>query len=175
MADKVIKTVKKARGEMWSAFKVGLQIKGYKYYEPPAAIKYRYPAPGSCSLDVTDHPNLYKNDWKVPYRTSDYNIAKIEVAYRDDDPEQAENYVTKVPELDASDPVRGKYDQAMLDEYQPSLKSQTLFSDHLDNLTGEEMRSQLWQVWDSQEADMREMRHDYGPGQHDYYDDYNQQ
>jgi hypothetical protein len=86
MADKVINTVKKARGDMWAAFKVGLQIKGYKYYEAPDAIKYRYPAPGSCSMDVADHPNLYKNDWKTPFRTSDYNIRNIEVALRDEDP-----------------------------------------------------------------------------------------
>jgi hypothetical protein len=32
------------------------------------------------------------------------------VAYRDDDPEQAENYISKLPVLDASHPIRGKYD-----------------------------------------------------------------
>ena len=174
MADKIIKSVKKTRAEMWASFKVGLQIKGYKYYEPPSGIKYRYPAPGSCSMDVADHPNLYKNDWKVPFRTSDYNIQKIEVAYRDDDPEQAENYISKLPELDASHPVRGKYDQALLNEAIPPVKQSVLFEEYQDNLTGEEMRDQLWSVWESQEADMKEMRHDFAPGQHDYYDDYNQ-
>lgn len=48
-------------------------------------------------MDVADHPNLYKNDWKVPYRTSDYNIQKIEVSYADDDIRQAENYISKLP------------------------------------------------------------------------------
>ena len=144
MADKIIKSVKKTRAEMWGAFKVGLQIKGYKYYEPPSGIKYRYPAPGSCSMDVQDHPNLYKNDWKVPFRTSDYNIQKIEVAYRDDDPEQAENYISQLPVLDASHPIRGKYDQALLNEAIPPVKQSVLFEEHLDNLTGEEMRDQLW-------------------------------
>ena len=73
-------------------------------------MKYRYPAPGSCALDVQDHPNLYKNDWKTPYRTSDYNIAQIEVALSDDDPLQAESYVTSVPKFDVDHPFKGKYD-----------------------------------------------------------------
>ena len=60
--------------------------------------------------------NTCVGDWKVPFRSSDYNIQKIEMAYRDDDPEQAENYITKIPELDASHPVRGHYDQALMEE-----------------------------------------------------------
>jgi hypothetical protein len=51
-----------------------LSITGYKYYVPPPEVKYRYPAPGSCALDVDDHPNLYKNNWKTPFRQSDYNV-----------------------------------------------------------------------------------------------------
>jgi len=84
MVDRVVHATKKAQKDMWGAFKAGLAIKGYAYYEPPAEIKYRYPAPGSCSLDVKDHPNLYKNDWKVPYRNSDYYISKVEWAEDDD-------------------------------------------------------------------------------------------
>ena len=85
MVDRVITAGKKARRDAWAAFKTGLQIKGYKYYQPPEQIKYRYPAPGSCPLDVADHPNLYKNDWKTPFRNSDYNIQKVEWSYDDDD------------------------------------------------------------------------------------------
>ena len=84
MVDRVVHATKKAQKDMWGAFKEGLAIKGYAYYEPPAQIKYRYPAPGSCPLDVADHPNLYKNDWKVPFRNSDYNIAKVEWAEDDE-------------------------------------------------------------------------------------------
>lgn len=163
MADKVINTVKKARGDMWSAFKVGLQIKGYKYYQPPSAIKYRYPAPGSCSMDVTDHFNLYKNDWKTPYRTSDYNVQKIEVSYRDDDPEQAENCISKIPTWDVDHPTHGPYDQIMVNEFQPKIKSEVLFGD-VEDLTGPEMRDALWEVWDNQQDDMIELRHDFAPG-----------
>lgn len=49
-------------------------MKGHKYYDIPKEIKYRYPAPGSCPLDVEDHPNLYKKHWKTPFRHSPYNI-----------------------------------------------------------------------------------------------------
>lgn len=73
MADKVVKFASKARADLWGAFKNGISLTGYSYYEPPAGVAYRYPAPGSCSLDKEDHINLYKNDWKEPFRTSDYN------------------------------------------------------------------------------------------------------
>jgi hypothetical protein len=39
--------------------------------------------------------------------------------------------------------------------------------------TGDEMRGALWGVFESQQKDMEEMRHDFAPGQHDYDDDYN--
>jgi hypothetical protein len=99
-------------------------------------------------MDVADHPNLYKNDWKTPFRTSDYNIQKIEKKWRDDDPEQAENYITKVPIWELDHPVKGKYDRLALTEAQPPLKSQVLFKDVKD-LTGKEMKDQLWKVWDN--------------------------
>jgi len=86
MVDRIIKTVKKSRADAWDAFKRSISITGYKYYVPPPEVKYRFPAPGSCALDQDDHPNLYKNDWKTPFRQSDYNIQKIELIYDDDDP-----------------------------------------------------------------------------------------
>lgn len=70
MVDRVLNKITKARPEMWSAFKGTFKIKGYEYYQPPAEIKYRYPAPGSCAIDETDKFNLYKQDWKKPFRTS---------------------------------------------------------------------------------------------------------
>jgi hypothetical protein len=70
----IVNTVKIARADAWSAFKAGISIRGYKYYEPPKELKYRYPAPGSCPHDVEDYPHLYKNDWKTPFRQSEYNI-----------------------------------------------------------------------------------------------------
>ena len=50
-------------------------------------------------MDEHDHPNLYKNDWKVPFRHSDYNTTKVEMTYDDEDPRQAENYITKLPQF----------------------------------------------------------------------------
>ncbi len=70
MVDRVINKLQKQRLELWGAFKTGIKIKGYEYYKPPKEIKYRYPAPGSCALDETDKFNLYKNDWKEPFRVS---------------------------------------------------------------------------------------------------------
>jgi len=110
MVDRVVKAVKRSRADMWDAFKRGISITGYRYYDIPAEIKYRYPAPGSCDLGVEDHPNLYKNDWKTPFRMSDYNISKIEQTTRDDDPASAENCHSYVPTFDPSHPMKGKYD-----------------------------------------------------------------
>ena len=118
MVDRVVKAVKKGRGDMWDAFKKTISITGYKYYEPPEGIKYRFPSPGSCSLDVADHPNLYKNDWKTPFRTSEYNVSKVEWAYDDEDPRQAINYVGALPKIaDASHKRNHGYDSAnVIDE-----------------------------------------------------------
>ena len=116
MTSKIVNAVKNGQKDMWSAFKAGISIKGYHYYEAPEEIKYRYPAPGSCAMDEEDHPNLYKNDWKVPFRTSDYNIRPIELQYRDDDPRQAQSYVSGIPKYDTTHPIKGKYDQTLLNE-----------------------------------------------------------
>ena len=102
--DKLIKRAKGVRANAWDAFKEGLKIPGYKYYQPPPEVKYRFPAPGSCAMDEHDHPNLYKNDWKTPFRHSDYNTTKIEMKYDDEDPRQAENFISKLPSFDESNP-----------------------------------------------------------------------
>ena len=86
MASKIVQAASKTKSELWGAFKSGISIKGYQYYQPPAEIKYRYPAPGSCALSETDHFNLYKNDWKEPFRTSEYNTTQIEKSLDDLDP-----------------------------------------------------------------------------------------
>lgn len=72
--DKVVGRLNQTRHNWWEAFKLSISIKGYKYYVMPPELKFRYPAPGSCPLDEVDHPNLYKNHWKTPYRDSNYNI-----------------------------------------------------------------------------------------------------
>jgi hypothetical protein len=108
--DKIIKAASKARRDGWQAFKSGISLKGYDYYKPPEAVKYRYPAPGSCALDVDDHFNLYKDDWKRPFRQSEFNIRPIEQRFDDDDPRQATSYISGVPQLDPHHPREGSYD-----------------------------------------------------------------
>lgn len=73
MADKIVNAVKKTRADVWGAFKRGISIQGYKYYEPPQEIKYRYPAPGSVQLDQSDKRHL-KLDWKTPYKSTNYYV-----------------------------------------------------------------------------------------------------
>lgn len=80
--------------------------------------------------------------------------------------------MSQIPKWDPTHKLAGPYDQGALNEAQPELKSQVLFEGK--DMMGEEMRGELWALWDRQEADMKEMRHDFAPGQHDYYDDYNQ-
>jgi hypothetical protein len=62
-------------------------------------------------MDEIDHPNLYKNDWKTPFRQSEFNIQKIEMKFADDDPGMAENIIgSAAPQFDGSHPRSGKYD-----------------------------------------------------------------
>jgi hypothetical protein len=78
MVDKVIYKVKRNNHAMWDAFKASVNLHGYKYYDIPPEIRYRYPAPGSCSNDKHNQPHLYKHHWKTPFRDSPYNIRPIE-------------------------------------------------------------------------------------------------
>ena len=172
MADKVVKFASKTRKDLWQAFKTGISIKGYHYYQAPEGVKYRYPAPGSCSLDKMDHPNLYKNDWKEPFRTSDYNTQKIEMQYDDEDERQAENYISGRPHLDASHKREGKYDQTILNEHEPNVRGEVLYEDQ--DITSDDFRKELWKEFDDRQNQMDLLRKDFAPGQHYYYDDYNQ-
>ena len=110
MTDKILKAAQRARMNAWTSFKAGINLHGYEYYKPPAEVNYRYPAPGSCPLDEDDHPNLYKNDWKTPFRQSEYNIQKIEMVFDDEDPRQAENYISNIPGFDATSGRAANYD-----------------------------------------------------------------
>jgi hypothetical protein len=116
---RLIQAVKKTRADTWDAFIKGISLTGYKYYQPPSAVKYRFPAPGSCALDYEDHPNLYKQDWKTPFRMSEYNISKDEWAEAWDDPAVAERYISRLPYLNAESRRSGKYDKLLLEGQQP--------------------------------------------------------
>ena len=86
---KYIQNANTVRKGAWQSFKNGIRLPGYAYYEPPKEVMYRYPAPGSNPLDEDDHPNLYKNDWKLTFRDSEYNISTQEQVLEDEDPRQA--------------------------------------------------------------------------------------
>ena len=78
MVDKVVRKLSRTKENMWQAFKLAVNIKGYEYYKPPPELRYRYPAPGSSPHLEVDHPHLYKKHWKTPYRDSPLNIQKKE-------------------------------------------------------------------------------------------------
>lgn len=108
--DKFITQVSRTRKDMWKSFKKGVAIPGYHYYEAPKELKYRYPAPGSQPFYEEDHFNLYKEDWKTPFRQSQFNIQKVESVLDDEDPLASMNYINpKRPQFDTTGP-RGHYD-----------------------------------------------------------------
>lgn len=69
-------------------------------------------------MDPEDHFNLYKEDWKTPYRVSEFNIQKKESTLDDEDPKASMNYHNIKPTLDPTG-KRGAYDQKILDEAFP--------------------------------------------------------
>jgi len=74
----VAKRLNLTRKNWYEAFKMGMMIKGYEYYEAPGEIRYRYPAPGSVALDDSSYPHLFKKHWKTPFRDSHFNIRQQE-------------------------------------------------------------------------------------------------
>jgi hypothetical protein len=172
MADKIVRAVKKSRADVWSSFKKGISITGYKYYKPPAEIKYRYPAPGSCALDNTDHRHMYRLDWKTPFRQSDYNVRSKELQFADDDPRSATNYVAAIPEFDGSHKRFGGYDQAWLDKAIPDSPSQVMYPELTDG--SEALKDELWSAWGNQAEAQAYVREHHAPGLLDLDDTYQQ-
>ena len=99
MVDKLLNKATLAGNNWWRALRAAGQVRGHAYYEIPKEIKYRYPAPGSCPLDRNDHPNLFKEHWKQPFRGSIYNIRPIEKKLRD---EGTERFIAEIPTFDPS-------------------------------------------------------------------------
>ena len=169
----MIKFVKKGRSDMWHALKKSLRPDGYNYYEIPTNLKYRYPAPGSCPLDEVDHPNLYDNDWKLPFRNSVHNIRPIELSYEDNDPRMNDNYISAKPSWDTSHPVQGKYDQQMLNQFTADDSLHHVNMPELD-LTSNAARDQLTSIFEGAKAERLRKLDDECPQVGDYNDDYNQ-
>ena len=113
--DKLISRVSSTRKGMWASFKKGIDVPGYHYYEAPKELKYRYPAPGSQPFYEEDHFNLYKEDWKTPFRMSEFNIQKIESTLDDEDPRSNMTYHNpRPPKLDPTG-KRGHYDAQIME------------------------------------------------------------
>ena len=98
--DKVVTTFRATRDRWYEVFKLARGVRGHQYYEIPDGIRYRYPAPGSCAQDKSDHHNLFKEHWKTPFRDSVFNIRQVEKKY--DDYENSEHLIQSIPEFDAS-------------------------------------------------------------------------
>jgi hypothetical protein len=79
--DKLAGRVNTQRLTLWKTLRNSVALPGFDYYEKtemPKEIKFRFPAPGSCPQDKANHPHLFKNHWKTPWRNSRLNIRPIE-------------------------------------------------------------------------------------------------
>jgi len=76
------------------------------------------------------------------------------------------------PHFDASHPMKGKYDQVILNEADPNIKRPINY-ENLDN-GSEKLRKELWNHFEGAQNEMKLLRRDFAPGIHDYDDDYNQ-
>ena len=173
MADKIVKAVKKSRAGVWSAFKKGVSLQGYKYYDAPQEIKYRYPAPGSVALDEADKRFQTKLDWKTPYKNTNYYVRPTEPLIDYEDPAITQAYVSSIPQFDGKHPRFGSYDQAVLDSAIPELKAK-LMSPELE-VGSEALKEALWADWDMQAELTAGNRDLLGPGTADLEDIYNQE
>jgi hypothetical protein len=87
--------IKRNNHNMWDAFKRSVNLHGYKYYDIPPELRYRYPSPGSCTNDVHNQPHLFKQHWKLPFRDSRFNIRPIEKRLSWD--EDTEQWLPRLP------------------------------------------------------------------------------
>ena len=167
--DKLLKQAHKSKGNWWVAFKDTVNLPGYRYYEHPTELKYRYPAPGSCNHDRVDHPNLFKRHWKTPFKDSHLNVRTDERVW--DDKDGFSNYVSAKPEFDANN----KYDRIALRGADNNYDDIEVDHDYLDEpLNSDEMLSQIHEICEKQAEGQHLLTRDYS----DYHDgveqEYNQ-
>jgi hypothetical protein len=157
MTDKVVKAIKRGRADMWDSVVKGLSITGYKYYKPHESlgIHFRYPAPGSGALDWEDHPNLYKQHWKTPFRQSEYNISQKEKKV-----DRSKAYIGWTPELDPNNPTDAKvmmYQQLPIDHHDPLFEKG-------EDMTDDAHRDILWSAFEEKATADAHFREDNHPG-----------
>lgn len=99
--ERIISKIKRTRYNWWEAFKEGIKLRGYYYYKMPPELKWRYPSPGSVPLTKDDRRNLYRHDWKTPFKESIYNIRVKEQGPYWNDPEVTKMFASdKLTPLD---------------------------------------------------------------------------
>ena len=118
--DRILGRLNQMRVNWWQALKKGISIKGYTYYKPPPEIKYRYPAPGSCPINPNENINLFKMQYKTPYRESPFNIQPKELRITDE--QNVEMTESAIPELDPNN----EYDRLIMREQLPNLTDKKL-------------------------------------------------
>ena len=80
----------------------------------------------------------------------------------------------KFPTFEATPDHRGqKYDQSVLDEQTRGTDNREIMYENME-LDSDEMIGELWAGFEDTAEQMRVLRRDFAPGQHDYNDDYNQ-
>jgi len=143
MVDKIVNKVYQTRNNWYSAFKSSIQIKGYKYYEIPGELRYRYPSPGSVAMDEVSYPHLYKKHWKISFKESPHNIRRKEVKVRQS--ENTEHVISGL--VDWSD------DKYLAGMQKPNTDDLTLV-DKSKPLDGAEKLGELWGAF----AEAKELR-----------------
>ena len=164
MVDKVVKRANQTRKNWYDAFKMGLSIKGYEYYQPPAEIRYRYPAPGSVNLDDSSYPHLFKKHWKTPFRDSHFNIRVKEKQLTME--ENTQHHISALVEFD---PVTEPH---YAGQQKPEVDDLEIVGDH-GPLDSEESLKELWAEFDDTPQVMFKMNRDYTHAHNDLDHEYN--
>ena len=159
--DKALKQAHKTKGNWWGAFKDSVNLPGYRYYDAPKELKYRYPAPGSCSHDQVDHPNLFKRHWKTPFKDSQFNIRTDERAW--DTNEGFDSCISGKPTFDPSNKYDAEYMKAPTDNYEGI----DVAHDYVDQpLNSSEMLDEIHALCEAEAEENNALTRDYS----DYHD-----
>ena len=119
--DKVVSKLTKTQENWWTAFKFGMNLRGYDYWKKPDELKYRYPAPGSVPDSKENHPYLFKHNWRTPFKDSPFDVRYIERAQQLQD--GATHYISDMPrDLDANN----EQDQKWLKKPDTAIKTDDL-------------------------------------------------
>lgn len=173
--DKIINRIKSTRRNMWSDFKKFMKPEGYKYYEMPKELKFRYPAPGSVPRTQEERPNTFKPNWKTPWRDSVHNIRKKPLLENDRYGANAVVYSTENDpiELDPNNPKHAEVLQGPIRNRERVPDEQTYRRDTFakDGRDDTEYRKKLQELFRSKDI-YNALKEDIIPHNADMYDEY---